>query len=59
MIYYNGIVVHYNIVLRYHRLLWKNSKNVLKGECRKEGAKYEGGGGDGTSLIPTTNFICL
>ena len=45
MIYYNGIVGHYTIVLRFHRSLWKNGKNILKGEYQKEGEKYGGGGG--------------
>ena len=43
MIYYKGIVGHYTIVLKFHRSLGKNGKNVLKGEYQKEGIKYEGG----------------
>ena len=51
---------HYTIVLKFHRSLGKNGKNVLKGEYQKEGIKYErGGGGNDTSRIPTTIFICL
>ena len=43
MIYYKDIVGHYNIVIKFHRSLRKNSKNILKGEYQKEGIKYEGG----------------
>ena len=43
MIYYKGIVGDYTIVLKFHRSLGKNGKNVLKGEHQKEGIKYEGG----------------
>ena len=45
MIYYNGIVGHYTSVFIFHRLLYKNGKNILKEEYQKEGTKYEGGGG--------------
>ena len=58
MIYYKGIVGHYTIVLKFDRSLGKNDKDVLKGEYQREGIKYEGGGDD-TSRIPTTIFICL
>ena len=47
MIYYKGIVVYYTIVLKFHRSLGKNGKDVLKGEYQREGIKYEGGGGGG------------
>ena len=57
MIYYKGIVVYYTIVLKFHRSLGKNGKDVLKGEYQKERIKYEGG--DYTSRIPTKIFICL
>ena len=43
MIYYKGIVVYYTIVLKVHRSLGKNGKDVLKGEYQREGIKYEGG----------------
>ena len=43
MIYYKGIVVYYTIVLKFHRSLGKNGKDVLKGEYQREGIKYEGG----------------
>ena len=42
MIYYKGIVGHYTIVLKFHRPIEKNGKNVLKGEYQKEGIEYEG-----------------
>ena len=32
------------MVLKFHRSLGKNGKNVLKGEYQKEGIKYEEGG---------------
>ena len=57
MIYYKGIVGHYTIVLKFHRSLGKNGKDVLKGEYQREGIKYEVG--DDTSRIPSTIFICL
>ena len=38
-----GIVGHYTIVLKFHRSLGKNGKDVLKGEYQREGIKYEGG----------------
>ena len=41
------IVGHYSIVLKFHRSLGKNGKNILKGKYQKEGIKYEGGGGRG------------
>ena len=34
---------HYTIVLKFHRSLGKNGKDVLKGEYQREGIKYEGG----------------
>ena len=43
MIYYKGIVVYYTIVLKFHRSLGKNGKDVLKGKYQREGIKYEGG----------------
>ena len=43
MIYYEGIVGPYTIVLKFYRSLGKNGKNILKGEYQKEGIKYEGG----------------
>ena len=43
MIYYKGIVGHYTIVLKFHRSLGKNGKDVLKGEYQREGIKCEGG----------------
>ena len=55
MIYYKGIVRHYTIVLKFHRSLGKNGKNILKEEYRKKGIKYKGG--DDTSIILTTIFI--
>ena len=57
MIYYKGIVGHYTIVLKFYRSHGKNGKNILKGEYQKEGIKYVGG--NDTSRIPATIFICL
>ena len=41
MIYYKGIVGHYTIVVKFHRSLGKNGKDVLKGEYQREGIRYE------------------
>ena len=41
MIYYKGIVGHYTIVLKFHRSLGKNGKNILNGKYQQEGIKNE------------------